>query len=55
MANTFTVGIDRKNLYAKKYENKKYKGNINKRIYIKNSLIEVFSSMIESNKNCIKL
>lgn len=46
MSNTFTVEIDRKNLYAKKYENKKYKGDINKKIYIKESLVEVFSKMI---------
>lgn len=46
MENTFTVKIDRKDLYVRKYENKKYKGNSNQRIHIKVSLVEVFSKMI---------
>lgn len=48
MSSTFTVEIDRKNLYTKKYENKKYKGNSNKKVYIKDSLLEVFSKMVEN-------
>lgn len=42
MENTFTVKIDRKDLYVRKYENKKYNGNSNQRIHIKGSLVEVF-------------
>lgn len=52
MKNTFTVEIDRKNLYLKKYENKKYKGESNQTIDIKDSLVEIFSKMI-NNKNKI--
>ena len=50
MKNTFTVEIDRKNLYLKKYENKKYKGNSNQRIHIKDSLVELFSKMINNHR-----
>ena len=46
MENTFTVKIDRKDLYVRKYENKKDKGNSNHRIHIKGRLVEVFSKMI---------
>ena len=52
MQDVFTVKIDRKNLYARKYENKKYKGESNQTIDIKDSLVEVFSKMI-NNKNKI--
>lgn len=52
MSNIFTVEIDRKNLYAKKYDNKKCNGCSKSKVYIKYSLIEVFSKMINSkNEN----
>ncbi len=54
MQDVFTVKIDRKNLYARKYENKIYKGEINQTIRIKNSFVEVFAKMI-NNKNKISI
>lgn len=47
MKNTFTVQIDRKNLYAKKYENKKYKEHGNQKAYVKDSLVEIFVKLID--------
>lgn len=49
MKDIFTVKIDRKNLYLKKYDNKKYKENSNQKSYVKDSLVQVFVKMIDKN------